>query len=308
MRSCAETGFLRYVDSTGRGLANQGWKDSADGIRHRDGSRSAPPIALCEVQAYAYAAAVHGAQLLRHFGVGTPDRLEEWALGLQERFRAAFWVDSPTGPYPAVALDGTGRPVSALTSNIGHLLGTGLCNAEENAAIAKHLVGDRLNSGFGLRTMATDTGGYNPLGYHTGSVWTHDTMVAARGLAADGFRAEAETLVHGLLDASVAFRGRMPELYGGYPAVPGGRPTAYAASCHPQGWSAAAMVEGLRILLGLEVDVPANQVRFARPSEVLFGHTVSGLRVAGREVSVSVSSNGETVVKGIDDMLVGGCP
>ncbi|HET7196574.1 MAG TPA: glycogen debranching N-terminal domain-containing protein, partial [Nocardioides sp.] len=292
--STASGGFLRYVDSTGHGLANQGWKDSVDGVRHRDGSRGEAPIALCEVQAYAYAAAMQGAELQRAFGGGDPDRREEWAEGLAERFRAAFWVDSPEGPHPAIALDAHDRPVSALTSNIGHLLGTGLCDAEESAAIARLLVGPELNSGYGVRTMASTTTGYNPLGYHTGSVWAHDTMIAASGLAADGFRTEAELLVTGLLDASTAFRGRLPELFGGYPAVPGGSPTAYAAACHPQGWAAAAVVEGVRILLGLDVDGPSGRVSIATPvGEALRGHRVDGLVIDGEPASVEVSLDGE---------------
>jgi glycogen debranching enzyme len=287
-------GFLRYVDSTGHGLVNQGWKDSVDGVRHRDGSRGEAPIALCEVQAYAYAAAMQGAELQRAFGGGDPDRFEEWAAALAERFRAAFWVDSPEGPHPAIALDAHDRPVSALTSNIGHLLGTGLCDDEESAAIARLLVGPELNSGYGVRTMASTTTGYNPLGYHTGSVWTHDTMIAAGGLAAAGFRTEAATLVTGLLDASTAFRGQMPELFGGYPAVPGGGPTAYAASCHPQGWSAASVVEGVRIMLGLDVDVPHGRVDVAGPAaEALRGHRVNGLVIDGQAASVEVSLDGE---------------
>jgi glycogen debranching enzyme len=290
----SQGGFLWYVDSTGHGLANQGWKDSVDGVRHRDGSRGEAPIALCEVQAYAFAAAMQGAELQRAFGGGDPDRREEWAAGLAERFRAAFWVDSPEGPHPAIALDAHDRPVSALTSNIGHLLGTGLCDAEESAAIARLLVGPELNSGYGVRTMASTTTGYNPLGYHTGSVWTHDTMIAASGLAAAGFRTEAETLVTGLLDASTAFRGQLPELFGGYPAVPGGGPTAYAAACHPQGWAAASVVEGVRILLGLDVDVPQGRISTAAPvGAALRGHQVDGLVIDGDPASVEVSLDGE---------------
>jgi glycogen debranching enzyme len=292
--SAEPSGFLRYLDSTGHGLANQGWKDSVDGVRHRDGSRGEAPIALCEVQAYAYAAAMQGADLQRAFGGGDPDRREEWAAALATRFRAAFWVDAPEGPHPAIALDAHDRPVSALTSNIGHLLGTGLCDAEESAAIARLLVGPELNSGYGVRTMASSTTGYNPLGYHTGSVWTHDTMIAAGGLAAAGFRTEAETLVSGLLDASTAFRGRLPELFGGYPAVPGGRPTAYASSCHPQGWSAASVVEGVRILLGLDIDAPHGRVSTAAPvGRALRGHRVEGLVINGQPASVEVSLDGE---------------
>ena len=284
-----EDGFLRYIDSSGSGLANQGWKDSADGIRQRDGSLSQPPIALCEVQGYAYAAAREAAELQRHFGLGDPDRWEEWAAELSERFRRSFWVDSPLGAHPAVALDRQMTPVSSLTSNIGHLLGTGICSPLEAAQIAKLLIHPELNSGYGLRTMAASTGGYNPLGYHTGSVWSHDTMIAARGLAAEGFRAEAIELAKGVLDASVEFAGRLPELYGGYPASDG-PPTAYAASCRPQAWAAAATIEALRIFVGLKPDVPHQLIAIAETApDVALGLHLNGLRMGHKPVSLRVT-------------------
>ncbi|MEP6666984.1 MAG: amylo-alpha-1,6-glucosidase, partial [Nocardioidaceae bacterium] len=243
--------------------------------------------------------------LQRHFGIGDPNRWEEWAANLAHRFRSAFWVDSPDGPHPAVALDGRDRPVSALTSNIGHLLGTGICNEQEAAQIAHLFVGRLLNSGYGLRTMATDTAGYNPLGYHTGSVWTHDTMIAASGLATDGFHSEAAELVLGLVDASASFQGRMPELFGGYQAVPGGQPTAYAASCRPQAWSAASLIEGLKVLLGIAVDIPHGIVRVAAPAnEILRGLSVDGLVLGGREVSLTVSGSGELDFTGLEGIEV----
>ncbi len=284
-------GFLRYIDSTGSGLANQGWKDSADGVRHLDGTLGEAPIALCEVQAYAYAAARGATELQRYFGVGDPDRWEEFAAALADRFRDKFWVDSTLGAQPAIALDRNMKPVSALTSNIGHLLGTGICNREEAAQIAKLLMSEELNSGYGLRTMGTSTSGFNPLGYHTGSVWSHDTMIAARGLSKEGFHLEAVKLAAGILDAAAEFDGRLPELHGGYSSKEG-RPAAYAASCRPQAWAAASVVEALRIFLNLNLHAPHGWLEFGRRApDILAGLRLDGLWAGDHPVSVSVDGD-----------------
>jgi glycogen debranching enzyme len=238
-------GLLEYVDTTGRGLANQGWKDSGDSVQWRDGALAEGPIALCEVQAYAHKAALDGAELLDALGEpgsGEGDAWRAWAAALRERFRASFWIDDPAGAYPAIALDAQKRPVDTVTSNIGHLLGTGLLSAEEAALVARRLVAPELASGYGLRTLSTDSAGYWPLSYHGGSVWTHDTAIAITGLTADGFHAEAAELSEGLLRAAVAFDYRMPELYGGDPAAETPVPIPYPAACRPQAWSAAAAV------------------------------------------------------------------
>lgn len=243
-------GFLDYIDRTGRGLANQGWKDSGDSIQWRDGTLAEGPIALCEVQAYAYEALLSGADLLEAFaadvaaddGLGaavpTPAELREWAATLRTRFDRAFWVETPEGRYPAVALDRDKRPVDTLTSNIGHLLGTGLLDPEDEAAVARLLVGPTMSSGFGIRTMSTDAAGYWPLSYHGGSVWTHDTAICAWGMARAGLIEPARDVVSGLLAAAEGFGYRVPELHSGDPAGP----TPYPAACRPQAWSAAAAI------------------------------------------------------------------
>uniref|UniRef100_UPI002814BEFC amylo-alpha-1,6-glucosidase n=1 Tax=Streptomyces albidus (ex Kaewkla and Franco 2022) TaxID=722709 RepID=UPI002814BEFC len=195
-------GFLEYIDSTGRGLSNQGWKDSGDAVRRRDGRLAEPPVALCEVQAYAHEAALNGAALLRAFGRPGAERWEEWAQRLNLRFRESFWVEDADGPYPAIALGHDKQPLDALTSNIGHLLGTGLLDDEESSLVAARLAGPALDSGFGLRTLADDSEGYSPLGYHIGSIWPHDTAMAVQGLVRAGHHAAAESLAAGLVRAS----------------------------------------------------------------------------------------------------------
>jgi len=253
-------GFLEYVDSTGHGLANQGWKDSGDSIQWRDGSLADGPIALCEVQAYAYQAAIGGADLLDAFNRPGGDAWRAWAENLKARFRESFWVDSAEGRYPAVALDAFKRPVDTVTSNIGHLLGTGLLSAEEAALVAARLVSPELNSGYGLRTMSTDSAGYWPVSYHGGSVWTHDTAIAIAGLGRDGFGAEAGELITGLLAAAESFDYRMPELHSGDAASAVTAAGAYPAACRPQAWSAAAAVAVLGTVLGLAPDPATGEV------------------------------------------------
>lgn len=235
-------GFLSYHDASGHGLANQGWKDSGDSVQWRDGRLAEGPIALCEVQAYAHEAALAAVVLLRAFGDDAgADRWAGWAGDLRDRFRAAFWVEDGDGGYPAIALDASGRPVDSLSSNIGHLLGTGILDAADERRVAALLVDPRLDSGLGLRTLATDAAGYWPLSYHCGSVWTHDTAIAVHGLLRAGFPDEAARLASGLLLASRSFGGRMPELHGGDPASDGS-PVPYPAACRPQAWSAAAAI------------------------------------------------------------------
>ena len=245
-------GFLDYIDRSGRGLANQGWKDSGDSIQWRDGSLAAGPIALCEVQAYAYEAVLGGADLLEAFGDegDDPRALRAWAAGLRERFAASFWVQTPEGRYPAVALDRDKRPVDTLTSNIGHLLGTGILDPDDEAHAASLLVAPSMASGFGIRTMSTDAAGYWPLSYHGGSVWIHDTAIAARGMARAGLHEHARAVVDGMLAAAEGFDYRVPELHSGDPAASVSRPAPYPAACRPQAWSAAAAVTSLAILEG----------------------------------------------------------
>ncbi len=285
--------LLEYVDKTGRGLSNQGWKDSGDSVQWRDGTLAEGPIALCEVQAYAYEAATHGADLLDAFGGdGTPWR--EWAARLRTAFHENYWIDSPDGAYIAIALDSHKRAVDTVTSNIGHLFGTGILDAEQARLLAPRLVSPELNSGYGLRTMSTDSDGYWPLSYHGGSVWTHDTAIAIAGLARDGFRDEADELTRGLLAAASGFNYRMPELHSGDSAAEFPTPIPYPASCRPQAWSAAAAVSVLGSALGL---VPHAQsgVLEVNPSRVVGSIALDGIVFAGARGSVSVDHSGALV-------------
>ncbi|WP_104140356.1 glycogen debranching N-terminal domain-containing protein [Arthrobacter sp. ZGTC131] len=240
------TGFLTYLDTAGNGLRNQGWKDSAEALQFRDGRRAGGPIALAEVQGYAYQAALAAAELFEATAgeVGDPvsHALRDFASGLQQRFRERFWVVDGAGSFPAMALDGSGTPLDVPASNMGHLLGTDLLSPEEARLVADRLLGAELYTGYGLRTMSNRAAGFWPYSYHCGSVWTHDTAIAIRGLLAEGFTSEARTLAEGLLTASESFGNRLPGLFAGVPASQTGYAVPFPASCRPQNWSSAAAV------------------------------------------------------------------
>lgn len=283
-------GFLEYSAPPGVGLANQGWKDSDDGVRYADGRRATAPLALCEAQGYAYEAAAQGARLLDHFGRPGADRWRTWAARLAERFRAAFWIDDPDGAYPAIALDGAKQPVDGPASNMGHLLGTGLLDPHEEALVAARLGAPDMTSGHGLRTLSSRSGGYNPLSYHAGSVWPHDTAIAAYGLHRAGRTDQAADLIAGLMTAAPYFHGRLPELYGGHTAKPGIGPVAYPAACAPQAWAAAAAPLAIHVLLGLHIDLPAVIAESNPPHRsVVPDLSVDGLRIGNRTIATERS-------------------
>ena len=298
-------GFLEYVDSTGRGLSNQGWKDSGDSIQWSDGHLATAPLALCEVQGYAYEAATAGADLLEAFGRPGADRWRHWAADLQKRFRATFWVEDAVGPYPAVSLDADKARVDSLTSNIGHLLGTGLLDAEESRLVAVRLADPTMDSGYGLRTLSAASPRFGPLSYHGGTVWPHDTAIAIRGLARSGATAEAGALIAGLLAAASGFDYRLPELYGGTSRSAGEPLLAYPAACRPQAWAAVSAVALLQALLGVEPDVPRGRLDVAPLTPAVAGDlAVSGLRLAGAPLGIVADSRGQVRVDAPDGITV----
>lgn len=240
-------GFLEYVDESGHGLANQGWKDSGDSVQWRDGRLAEGPIALCEVQGYAYEAAIGGAALFDAFGRPGAQKWRAWAAELEERFREQFWVtDDDGGRYPGIALDADKAVVDTVTSNIGHLLGLGLLSPEEEKVVADRLARSDMDSGRGLRTMAEGAAGFWPLRYHGGAVWPHDTAVVIAGLARGGHADLAAGFVDGLLVAAGDFEWRLPELWAGDASEAVPRTVPYPAACRPQAWSAASAVTVLR--------------------------------------------------------------
>jgi glycogen debranching enzyme len=251
-------GYLDYeCRNPASGILNQCWKDSPTSIRFADGGGAVPPIAVCEAQGYAYDARRRCARLAREVwgDAALGARLDAAADALRERFNRDFWL--PERGYYALARDGRGRLADSLTSNIGHLLWSGIVDDDKAAQVAAHLTGPRLASGWGVRTMATGDGAYNPIEYHNGTVWPHDTAIVAAGLARYGYRRAAATLIEQLVAAAARFGYRPPEVFAGYDRDAVGGPAEYPTSCSPQAWSSAAFLLGVRLLLGLTPpDVP----------------------------------------------------
>ncbi|MEU4401251.1 amylo-alpha-1,6-glucosidase [Micromonospora orduensis] len=246
-------GYIWYERrNTETGLENQCWKDSWDSISYADGTLPPFPRATCEVQGYAYDAKVRAARLAREFW-GDPqfaDQLEREAAELKERFNRDWWVAD--GEYYALALDPDGRQCDVLSSNIGHLLWSGIAEPERAEKLAEHLVGPRLFTGWGVRTLAEGEARYNPIGYHNGTVWPFDNSFIAWGLRRYGFAEEAACIANGILDAATYFDGRLPEAFGGYPRELTKFPVEYPTACSPQAWSTGTPLLLLRTMLGLE--------------------------------------------------------
>jgi glycogen debranching enzyme len=234
------------------GLENQCWKDSWDSISYRDGRLPGFPRATCELQGYAYDAKLRGARLARLIwrDDALADRLEREAAELKRRFNRDFWVED--GEHFALALDPEGGQVDALTSNNGHLLWSGIVDKSKASAVARHLLGPRLFSGWGVRTLAEGEGRYNPIGYHVGTVWPFDNSFIAWGLRRYGFKEEAAQIAAGILDAAERFDGRLPEAFGGYERAVTRYPVQYPTACSPQAWSTGTPLLLLRTMLGLE--------------------------------------------------------
>ncbi|MER7164843.1 glycogen debranching N-terminal domain-containing protein [Micromonospora sp. NPDC000207] len=247
------TGYVWYrTRNPTTGLPNQCWKDSPDAITRADGGLPGFPRATCEIQGYAYDAKIRGARLARKFwnDPDYADRLEREAAELKARFNRDFWIED--GEYYALALDPEGRPVDALTSNIGHLLWSGIVDESRAGRIAEHLLGPRLFSGWGVRTLATGQSRYNPVGYHVGTVWPFDNSIIAWGLRRYGYREEAGQICEAILSASQHFGGRLPEAFAGYQRSLTEYPVQYPTACSPQAWSAGTPLLLLRVMLGLE--------------------------------------------------------
>ncbi|HET7754626.1 MAG TPA: glycogen debranching N-terminal domain-containing protein [Anaeromyxobacteraceae bacterium] len=285
-------GLLEYQLDADTGLVNQGWKDSSDSIRFRDGRIAGPPIALVEVQGYAHFARRRVAELARYLGKGEEaERLDEEAAALARRIRERYWLEDRA--YFAEALDGHKDRVDALTSNPGHLLWSGAVSRDDAKAIAKVLLGPEMFSGFGVRTMGDREGGFNPVSYHNGSVWPHDNALILAGLARYGLVEEAAQLADALLTAFGAFAdAEPPELFCGYSAGEYGTPVRYPTACRPQAWASGAVLLLARTLLGLEVDALEREISLSPIAIPGMSHLdMNGVRVGDARIDVSVRVN-----------------
>src|SRR6266851_3422134 len=283
--------YVSYASRSARGLVNQGWKDSHDAIMHADGEDVRGPIALAEVQGYKYAALRAGAEIADAEDRRDPARaLRVSAARLREQFMRDYWMEPER--FCALALDGDGAPCRVISSNPAHCLWTGLIPAEPAAHIARRLLDQELFSGWGVRTLGLHERHYNPMSYHNGSVWPHDTAIAAAGLQRYGFTQGFLALVTGLFDAARHCDGhRLPEPFCGFPRSPGYGPTRYPSACSPQAWSAGVVSQVLGEMLGLAPEARANRLTFVRPvlPDWLPSLEVRGLQLGRSQLDVMVT-------------------
>ncbi|HTA13513.1 MAG TPA: glycogen debranching N-terminal domain-containing protein [Solirubrobacteraceae bacterium] len=259
-------GYVEYERRNGAtGLVNQCWKDSWDSIQFADGTLARGPIATCEIQGYVFDAHRRAARLARDVwgDIALSDRLEHLAADLRKRFREDYWM--PERGCHALALDGNKRQVDSMTSNIGHLLWSGLMGEEEAAATAARLLEEPLYSGWGVRTLGAREGGYNPLGYHTGTVWPHENSLIAAGLASYGHRDAATRIACSILSAAPHFEHRLPEVFAGYPATLTSVPVEFPTASRPQAWAAGAPLMLLTTLLDLKPASTSAQANVPGP-------------------------------------------
>jgi glycogen debranching enzyme len=284
-------GYLTYARRTPRGLINQGWKDSHDSIAHADGRLAEPPIALCEVQGYLYAARRGLALLARRRGqLAQADEWDNQAAELQVRFGRDFWMaDEET--Y-ALALDADGQPCRVVTSNAGHCLLAGIADAASAARVVSRLMRDDCFCGWGVRTLSDKARRYNPMSYHNGSVWPHDNALIAAGFSRYGFNARAGELLTALFDASLGMEDRrLPELFCGFARAQRHQPVPYPVACKPQAWAAGSVFLLLQATLGLRVDAWKRRVSFSQPALPGWMNTleIRGLRVVGARLDLRIT-------------------
>jgi glycogen debranching enzyme len=294
-------GFIEYARARDSGLANQGWKDSYDAVFHADGRNAVGPIALCEVQAYAFAAKVQASQIAHK--LGQPEMaaaLANEAEQLRVNFERYFWCEE-MGTY-ALALDGEKRPCKVRASNAGHALYAGIAAPHRAARVANSLLSPDSFSGWGIRTLAAGQSRYNPMSYHNGSVWPHDNALIAMGFARYGLKVEANRILSAIFDAGIhQDLSRLPELFCGFTRRPHRSPTPYPVACAPQAWSAAAIFGVLGSCLGLQLDHDEDQIQFREPvmpdfiDEILIRNLRLGISCAdvrlhryGSDVTVNV--------------------
>jgi glycogen debranching enzyme len=290
-------GLVDYQRGADTGLANQGWKDSEDSVFHADGRFPVGPIALVEVQGYAFAAYQAMAEMADRLGEPGAGRWIGQAEALRRRVEQRFWMED-AGFY-GIAVDGAGALCTPHTSNVGHLLFTGLPSPARAARVTHCLLSPGFNSGWGLRTLASGQVRFNPMSYHNGSVWPHDTSLCVAGMARYGERRGVARVMGDMFRAARCFGLRMPELLCGFQRRPGEPPIAYPVTCMPQAWAAGSPFLMLQACLGLSIDAQRREVRVVRPAlpHGIDSLNVDRLDVAGATVNLTFQRlDGDTVV------------
>jgi glycogen debranching enzyme len=275
-------GFVEYVSHFEGGLTNVGWKDSDDSVFHSDGTLAKPPIALCEVQGYVYEAKTKAARMASVLGEKERgERLNEEAEALRKRFHDAFWCEE-LGTY-AIALDGNKQPCRVRTSNAGHCLCSGIASDVHAKRMSEDLLSESFFSGWGIRTLASSEARYNPMAYHNGSVWPHDSALVALGLSRYGFKDEAMRILTGLFDASIFLEGEGP--------------TLYPVACDPQAWASGAVFLLLKACLGLSIRANEKRVCFDHPALPPFLQevTIRNLKVGTASIDLHLGRHDDDV-------------
>ncbi|RDV12752.1 amylo-alpha-1,6-glucosidase [Arthrobacter sp. RT-1] len=293
-------GFVEYARLNDQGLLNQGWKDSWDGVNFADGTLAEPPIALCEVQALVYSALLSRAWMAYDGGdASMAARLTEEAARLKKRFNEKFWL--PERGWFAVALDGRKRPVDACASNMGQCLWHGIVDDDKVPLVAERLMSPEMFSGWGVRTLATDMGAYNPASYHNGSVWPHDNAIIAAGLMRYGYVEEAQRIATALLEAADYSNGRLPELFCGFSREQVAEPVPYPTACSPQAWAATTPIMLITSLMRYDAHVSRGGFWMDPALPESFGDLhISNAPMAGGRMTINISGS-EPSVEGLPE-------
>lgn len=296
-------GFVEYERLNPKGLINQGWKDSWDAINFADGTLADPPIALCEVQAYVYHAYMARAWMAYDAGDSALGAvLADRAAQFKKRFNEQFWM--PDRGYYAIALDGRKRQVDACASNMGHCLWVGLVDEDKAPLVVKRLMSPEMFSGWGIRTLATDMGAYNPASYHNGSVWPHDNAIIVQGLMRYGFVAEAQRVATALLEAAEASEGRLPELFCGFDRDQFNVPIPYPTACSPQAWAATTPLLLVTSLMRYDAHVSLGGLWMDPALPPAFGDVhITNAPMNGGRITIDVT-NHQSTIRGLPDGMV----
>lgn len=287
--------FVEYKRRSARGLIHQGWKDSAGSVCHKDASLADPPIALAEVQGYVYLAKTEVAEIYEYLGFGEKaEELRRQAKALKERFNEVFWMTEQN--CFALALDKNKDRVEVVTSNAGQCLFGGIVKKTQARKLAHRLMQPDMYSGWGIRTLSKTASTYNPMQYHSGTIWPHDNSLIAWGLKKYGFVEEANRLATGLFDAALSFTDyRLPELFCGFTRRIPHPPVGYPVSCSPQAWAAGSMFLFLRCMLGLMPNVPRGELKIDCPTlpRWLNEVRIDNLRIGNGAVSLVFNRAGD---------------
>lgn len=296
-------GFVEYARLNDRGLINQGWKDSWDGINFADGTVAEPPIALCEVQAHVYTAYMIRSKLAADAGdVALAAEYRGLGEKLKKQFNEQFWL--PDRGYYAIALDGKKRPVDACASNMGQCLVFGIIDDDKAPLVVERLMSREMFSGWGVRTLASDMGAYNPASYHNGSVWPHDNAIIVGGLMRCGFVDQAQRISTALLEAAEYSRGRLPELFCGFDRNQFARPVPYPTACSPQAWAATTPLMLIKSLMGYHPDVGLGRLWMDPALPKSYGDLhITNAPMAGGRITIDIADSVPSV-QGLPEGMV----